>query len=120
MKKIILFSLLLLLFVGCSNEPSLYFPSSEILLGAKLGTEKEINIPIENKGNKPLIIKSVNSSCKCINIHFPKNKIRKGKKAYIDMTFVADKAGPHSESIVIISNDPKVYKLIRITADVAK
>lgn len=118
MKKIFMFFLLLLCF-GCGNEPKLYFPSSEILMGSvKLGSEKAISIPIINKGKKELIIKNVNSSCKCIDIKFPKNEISSGQEDYLTMTFKADKLGHHSETIIIESNDPSKSKLINIQVNV--
>lgn len=110
-----------ILFLSCGKEPHLYFPSSEILLGEViLGNNKEVKIPIVNKGKKDLIIKNVNSSCKCINIKFPKKEIVSGQEDYITMTFKSDEIGHHSEKIVIISNDPEVYKLIKIKVNVIK
>lgn len=107
--------------LGCGKEPELFFPTSEILLGeVMLGTDKEIIIPIVNNGEKDLIIKNVNSSCKCINIRFPKKEIVKGEEGFVKMTFKGDKLGYHTENIVIISNDPDVYKLIKIKVNVVK
>lgn len=122
MKKIIIFSFCLALFMSCNrSEPNLCFPSSEILLrDLKAGTDEKISFQIENRGNKPLEIQNVNSSCKCIDIDFPKSKIDINKKATISMTYKADEIGQHTESIVIISNDPKTYKLIKISVNVVE
>lgn len=107
--------------LSCANEPQLYFPSSQILIeDVKIGSDKMITIPIINKGKKDLIIKNVNSSCKCIDIEFPDRKIKFNSEGYITMVFKADRLGVHKESIVIISNDPKVYKLIEINVNVVE
>ncbi len=111
---------LILLILGCtSNEPKLYFPSSEILLGdVKLYEDKSIKFEFTNKGNKPLIIENVNSSCKCLVSEFPKNGIEKNEKGIIKLLYKSDELGGHRESIVIISNDPKKFKIIRISTNV--
>lgn len=82
MKKLALIFIASLLILGCTNnEPKLYFPSSEILLGdVKLYEDKSIKFEFTNKGNKPLIIENVNSSCKCLVSEFPKKWNRKERK----------------------------------------
>lgn len=122
MKRTIIFFLYLIFFVGCKEKkPELYFPSSEILLGdLKFGSDEKITFQVENTGGGLLKIQNVNSSCKCIAINFSKKDIGTNEKATISMVYKADEIGQHAENIVIISNDPKTYKIIEIKANVVK
>lgn len=119
--KVILLLISLVLIIGCNSKPpTLYIPSDLINLG-DISYNKDVflNINVTNLGDKPLILSNIKTSCKCIIMsHFKDLVINKNEVKKVSLLYKSDRIGEHMESISIISNDVKTFKIIRIKANV--
>lgn len=65
---------------------------------------KEFIFSLKNKGQQPLIINYISSSCNCISSEWPKQPILPGKREKISVKFKADQEGKFVRTIFILSN----------------
>lgn len=75
------------------------------------GTIKEVNGPVSydfvftNRGNSPILIKNVESSCGCTSPEWTKQPILPGKTGYVKATFdPKDRPGYFDKTITVFSN----------------
>ena len=78
------------------------------------GANGERTFIFTNVGNKPLIIKNIQSSCGCTIPKKPENPIMPGKKGKIKVSYDTKRVGGFSKSITIFSNAKNARKIIRI------
>ena len=115
--KFIVFIFLL----GCNAGPKLSIDAKNIIVDdIKLFKDQSLLIPLYNRGNQPLIIENVTTSCKCIVVDFPKSKILPKSSKNIKLIYKADVLGYHTETVTIVSNDPDRYELINFDVNVVE
>lgn len=73
------------------------------------GPELQYNFKFTNKGNAPLIIERVQTSCGCTGATVgEKTEYKKGESGEIRVTFQTQgRSGQQEKSIVVFSNDPE-------------
>lgn len=67
-----------------------------------------------NIGDKPLVIKNIQSTCGCTIPKKPKEPILPGKKGEIKVSYDTNRSGGFSKSITIFSNAKNPKKVIKI------
>ncbi len=110
------FASILFFFVAVSfNAQEFKFEKETIDYGkiAK-GANGEKTFIFTNTGDKPLIIKNIQSSCGCTVPKKPENPIMPGEKGEIKVSYDTNRLGGFSKSITIFSNAKKERKVIRI------
>jgi hypothetical protein len=110
------FASILFFFVAVSfNAQEFKFEKETIDYGkiAK-GANGEKTFVFTNIGDKPLIIKNIQSSCGCTVPKKPENPIMPGEKGEIKVSYDTNRLGGFSKSITIFSNAKKERKVIRI------
>ena len=70
----------------------------------KQGSDGKHTFCITNKGNVPLTIKKVVSSCGCATVDWTKNKINPKDKCLINIKYNTNKLGEFYKTIVVKSN----------------
>ena len=87
----------------------------------KIREGKVINVryEFENKGEVPLIIKEVQSSCGCTAVAYPTYPVKAGEKDFVSVKFMSEgKSGFQDKEIRIISNDPRGVIKLKLTGEV--
>ncbi len=106
MNKFIILFISLIAIIGNLQAQPRFVPDTDI---KKLG-EVEFQIPrrltlgFTNKGDKPLIIKSVKASCGCMDTTFPENPIAAGSRGEIAVTLDAKMLGTFYKEVEIETN----------------
>lgn len=67
---------------------------------------------IENKGNKPLVIDHVSSSCGCTTTEYPRNPIAPGKKDKVTIKYNTSIVGRFQKTVVIVSNATNTPRMV--------
>ncbi len=78
------------------------------------GSDGERIFVFKNIGDKPLIIKNVQSSCGCTVPEKPEKPIMPGSKGEIKVSYDTKRVGGFSKTITIFSNAKNQVKRIRI------
>ncbi len=87
----------------------------------KQGTLVKHKFVVKNTGNKDLIITSVRASCGCTTPNWPKDPIKPGQEAKIDVVFnTAGKLGKQVKTITINSNAEPPVKVLYLKGEVIK
>ena len=73
-----------------------------------------------NTGKNPLLLSNVRSSCGCTVPKWPKEPIRKGEKAYMEVRYNTRIIGNFSKSVTVYSNASNSPVLLRIKGMVEK
>jgi hypothetical protein len=72
-----------------------------------------------NTGNSPLIITGIRSGCGCTVGDYPKDPLKTGDQARINVVFnSAGRKGFQSESVTVLNNSLTPMVVLRITAEV--
>ncbi len=105
----ILFIILLItIFFSCSgkqNKAEIYCEEKIYDYGViKQGSNRKHTFCIINKGNVPLTINKVVSSCGCTTVDWTKNKINPKNKGFINVKYNTNKLGDFYKTIVVKSN----------------
>lgn len=78
----------------------------------KYGEKKHAVFKITNRGDSPLIIRDVRTSCGCTNASWDKRPVKPGKTTELSVVFEPNSLGKFIKSIDILCNIPeKVYSL---------
>lgn len=88
-------------------QPQISFDTTEHNFGEirELGGVAQYRFVFFNKGDKPLIISNVHTSCGCTSPAWQKEPIAPSKAGYIDVSFdPRDRPGAFTKSIVVTSN----------------
>lgn len=70
----------------------------------KKGTSEKYNFVFTNKGSEPLVISSVQKSCVCTKVKWPRKPLAKGEKGIVTVTYNAKDRGTFYRSITVYSN----------------
>lgn len=71
-----------------------------------------------NKGNAPLIIADVKTSCGCTVPSYSKAAILPGKKGELEIKYDTKRLGSFTKTITVISNAKEVKKILKIKGTV--
>lgn len=78
----------------------------------KYGEKKHATFKITNRGDSPLIIRDVRTSCGCTNATWDKRPVKPGKTTEVSVVFEPNSLGKFIKSIDILCNIPEqVYSL---------
>lgn len=115
-------SLLVILFIGFSlNAQEFRFDKETINYGKiDKGANGERVFVFTNVGDKPLIIKNIQSTCGCTIPKKPEKPIMPGEKGEIKVSYDTKRVGGFSKSITIFSNAKNPRKTIKIKGYVTK
>lgn len=76
-----------------------------------VGTPVTAKFEFTNKGNEPVTVYRVKSSCGCTVANYSKNPVLPGKKGEVSATYNAAKQGPFNKSVTVYMNDGSHYRL---------
>jgi hypothetical protein len=84
------------------ENKGLVFKNEVINLG-EIAKGKPVSVQFEftNKGNEPIIIENVSTSCGCTVADYPKKPIEKNGKSAISVTYNAATAGAFNKAITV-------------------
>lgn len=83
------------------------------------GDEKVTHIfEFTNDGTAPLVIVRTTTSCRCINIKYPKRPVRTGEKGTIEVSYDPKDAGVFNKGIDIHANINGGYITLFVTGEV--
>src|SRR5438045_2840460 len=101
-----LFVLVWLTVLATAVRGELVFDKTEIELHPAIGDEKAIaKFPYQNKGDKPIAIKSVTTSCGCTAAS-AKQTADPGEKGEVTATFtIGDRMGVQQKAITVVTDD---------------
>jgi hypothetical protein len=68
----------------------------------------------KNTGKEPLIIANCQGSCGCTVPTWPKEPIKPGASAVIDVKYATDRVGSFEKTITVTSNAKSASKILRI------
>ena len=110
---------------GRETEKSAYtvveVPVNSLELGTlSVGEEKTISFTLRNKGDRPLIILDVVTSCGCTAAKFEKAPIKSGKETAITVTYTAEGVGMFNKSITVYANTDDSPIKLRIKGEVSE
>ena len=71
-----------------------------------------------NKGNAPIIISKIKSSCGCTVPTYSKKPILPGEKGEINVRYATNRVGAISKTITVLSNASEVQKPLKIKGKV--
>ncbi|MCL7754985.1 DUF1573 domain-containing protein [Polaribacter sp. Z022] len=115
-------TLLVLFFISFSiNAQEFKFEKETINYGkVEKSSNGERVFVFTNVGDKPLIIKNIQSTCGCTVPEKPEKPIMPGKKGEIKVSYNTKIVGGFSKTITIFSNAKTPRKMIRIRGVVTK
>lgn len=123
MKKVLFFSLSLLMLSACGGntdvsvgdkttmEVNQVFDAGDVVKGEMVSAE----FKIKNTGDYPLVIGEVKGSCSCTVADYPKEPIAPGESGVISAHVDTDKveAGMMNKGVRIVSNtDPSITEVV--------
>jgi hypothetical protein len=106
-----------------TSSPKIYFPQSEYNFGkVKEGKVVEYTFKFANKGNAPLVIQGVKTSCGCTAALLSSKNIEPGQEGTLKVELdTKNRNGKLSRTITIASNDSQQpSKILTISADIEK
>ncbi len=121
MKKLLLFSILLVSLAGFSQEKKavIEFKQTEINYGEiKKGEDGTRVFEFTNTGEAPLIINRVKSSCGCTVPSKPTQPIMPGKSDKIVVKYNTHRVGPFRKQITVYSNATTPVVILKIKGKV--
>lgn len=94
-------------------------PVHELDLGTlAVGEEKTVSFTLRNKGDRPLIILDVVTSCGCTAAKFEKEPVKSGKETTVTVTYTAEEVGLFNKSITVYANTDDSPIKLRIKGEV--
>lgn len=102
-----------------SAHTTVEVPVNSLELGTlSVGEEKTVSFTLRNKGDRPLIILDVVTSCGCTAAKFEKEPVKPGKETAITVTYTAEEAGLFNKSITVYANTGDSPIRLRIKGEV--
>lgn len=83
-----------------------------------VGEEKTVSFTLRNRGDRPLIILDVVTSCGCTAATFEKEPVKPGKEMAVTITYTAEEAGMFNKSITVYANTDDSPIKLRIKGEV--
>lgn len=99
-----------------------FVPDNEILKVGEVGFQepKTFYLPFTNRGNQPLIIRSVHPSCGCVTVDYTKDPVAPNAKGNIEITFDAKMLGTFYKDVEIVTNETDEPTYVAIEGYVSK
>ncbi len=72
----------------------------------KGGESKSFDFEFTNTGDAPLVLVRAKSSCRCIEVEFPKRPVAPGSKGKVVVRYVPKDAGVFNKGIELFANIP--------------
>jgi hypothetical protein len=96
------------IFIAALARAELKWEQTQLELRPAVGDKEAVgHFKYQNTGDKPVRIKSVNSSCGCTTTQSQKDEIAPGAKGEITATFkIGDRTGTQVKSITVATDDP--------------
>ncbi len=107
MKKTLLWSILMLMSIGVSAQPTISFERTEHDYGQINEVDGRVSTIFEftNSGTEPLVLSNVRASCGCTTPKWTRTPIEPGQKGQITVTYnPTGRPGKFQKSITITSN----------------
>lgn len=103
-----------------TKEPKIVFETTEHDFGKMLQGEKvSYTYKFKNEGNAPLLITTVEKTCGCTNITFPKTPMKPGESGTISIIYDSDgHKGIQNKSVVVKANTNPAQTVLRFRASV--
>ena len=102
-----------------SAHTTVEVPVNSLELGTlSVGEEKTVSFTLRNKGDRPLIILDVVTSCGCTAAKFEKEPVKPGKETTVTITYTAEEAGMFNKSITVYANTDDSPIKLRIKGEV--
>ena len=102
-----------------SAHTAVEVPVNSLELGTlSVGEEKTVSFTLRNKGDRPLIILDVVTSCGCTAAKFEKEPVKPDKETAITVTYTAEEAGLFNKSITVYANTGDSPIRLRIKGEV--
>lgn len=104
----------LLLCISTGAQAQLAWEKTELELNPPPGAESAIaTFKYENKGDKPIHINAVRTSCGCTTAALAKNDVAPGEKGEIVATLkTGDRVGVQQKTVTVETDDPKVPQTV--------
>lgn len=97
------------------NAPEISFDSEVIDYGTiEHNADGNRQFKFKNTGKEPLIIANCQGSCGCTVPTWPKEPIKPGATAVIDVKYATDRVGSFEKTITVTSNAKTASKILRI------
>jgi hypothetical protein len=123
--------LLMILFIGScfsqvnsdngSESAQISFDQTTYDYGTiKVNSDGTCEFKFKNKGNTPLVLTNVRSTCGCTVPQWPKQPIKKGKTGIIKVKYNTRIKGTFNKSIYVYSNGSPKPVILKITGTVVK
>jgi hypothetical protein len=97
------------------NAPEISFDSEVIDYGTiEHNADGNRQFKFKNTGKEPLIIANCQGSCGCTVPTWPKEPIKPGATAVIDVKYATDRVGSFEKTITVTSNAKSASKILRI------
>lgn len=102
------------------KEPKIVFEKTDHDFGKMLQGEKvSCTYKFKNEGNAPLLISSVDKTCGCTEIKYPKTPIKPGEGGTISITYDSDgHKGIQNKRVVVKTNANPSATILKFTAKV--
>lgn len=98
-----------------ANAPEITFESEVIDYGTiEHNADGNRQFKFKNTGKEPLIISNCQGSCGCTVPIWPKEPIKPGATATIDVKYATDRVGSFEKTITVTSNAKTPSKILRI------
>lgn len=122
--KILPLICLIYLIIGMQNEgftqntrdlrkPNIEFENTYYDYGIIFEGSEEIAIfKLKNKGNSPLVISNIETSCGCIMANWPKDPILPNQKGEIEIEYNTNIIGEIKRSVLVNTNDIDKQKIV--------
>ncbi len=97
------------------NAPEITFETDVIDYGTiEHNADGNRQFKFKNTGKEPLIISNCQGSCGCTVPTWPKEPIKPGATATIDVKYATDRVGSFEKTITVSSNAKTASKILRI------
>jgi hypothetical protein len=97
------------------NAPEITFDSEVVDYGTiEHNADGNRQFKFKNTGKEPLIIANCQGSCGCTVPTWPKEPIKPGATATIDVKYATDRVGSFEKTITVTSNAKSASKTLRI------
>jgi hypothetical protein len=118
---VLLFSYVAVFSQNVIDKPFIKFDTTVYDVGTlKLNEKVEKTYYFTNKGNEPILIFNVQTTCGCTASEWSKQPVLSGKRGYVKLRYEADKTGNFSKTAYVFSNAKNSPVELKIKGKVVK
>jgi hypothetical protein len=101
--------------IYAQTGPVMAFESTEVDYGKIVQGSEPIRVfKFKNTGTEPLVITSASASCGCTVPNYPKEAVKPGESAKIEVRYDTNRVGPFQKTITITTNETQGNHLLTI------